>query len=67
MRNLELLNLVELCPLKDVRDCQCMTVDCDTGIVYCATSTHIIGLDPRDGQVIITLISSLACMIKKLK
>lgn len=51
MRNLELLNLIELSPLSEICGANCTSVDCDTGTVYCATSTHLAGLDPNTGQL----------------
>ncbi|OWF47940.1 putative elongator complex protein 1 [Mizuhopecten yessoensis] len=51
MRNLELLNLIELSPLSELCGTHCTSIDCDTGTVYSATSTHLVGFDPNNGQL----------------
>ncbi|VDH98149.1 elongator complex protein 1 [Mytilus galloprovincialis] len=51
MRNLELLYSVQLSPLKDLEHIQCSAVDYDTGVIYCASSKCIVGLNPKDGQI----------------
>ncbi|KAK3098402.1 hypothetical protein FSP39_019180 [Pinctada imbricata] len=55
MRNLELLYSVQLPPVSDIQGTLCSCVDIDTGTIYCATNTNVVGLNPKDGQVTCTV------------
>ena len=50
MRNLKLLDSIH-CHQDQVKNTQCISVDCDTGQIYCATNTELVGLDPKTGEV----------------
>ncbi|KAL5004669.1 hypothetical protein ScPMuIL_018125 [Solemya velum] len=51
MRNLKLLTNVRAPPQADLKDIQGFSVDCDTGLVYCASSKNIFGIDPRTNEI----------------
>ena len=50
MRNLKLLDSLH-CHQDQAQNAHCISVDCDTGTVYCATDTELLGIDPRTGEV----------------
>ncbi|EDO37251.1 predicted protein [Nematostella vectensis] len=59
MKNLELLRCVPVTELGSFSSPpSCLTVDCDTGIIYTASTVEIIGLQPESQEVVVT--SSLA-------
>lgn len=51
MRNLELLRSFPVPELEGTEDPFCLSVDCDCGVIYTATSTHITGVQPSTHQV----------------
>ena len=51
MRNLELLRNFPVLELEGTEDPFCLSVDCDCGVIYTATSTHITGVQPSTHQV----------------
>ena len=51
MRNLELLRSFPVLELEGTEDPFCLSVDCDCGVIYTATSTHIKGVQPSTHQV----------------
>ena len=50
MRNLKLLDSLH-CHQDQAQNAHCISVDCDTGTVYCATDRELLGIDPRTGEV----------------
>ena len=50
MRNLKLLDSVH-CHQDQAQNTRCISVDCDTGTIYCATGRELLGIDPRSGEV----------------
>lgn len=59
MRNLELLYSVQLPARTELSGVQCICVDYDTGIIYCATGSNLTGFNPKDGQIsaVVSLVS----------
>ena len=51
MRNLKLLDSTH-CHQDQAQGTCCISVDCDTGQIYCATDKELLGLDPKTGEVI---------------
>lgn len=51
MRNLEVLRCIPVTEIDGSEGPSCLTVDCDTGSVYTATATNIIGFNPNTQQV----------------